>query len=85
MTSYELQCLTCGATHTLSAAEVPDGPDALANRSRECSDCALHGRPRFPLWRWRRVDLGTPAEQAAGRLWARGLVVRLRAQYRPPA
>lgn len=64
--SFELQCLSCGAIHTLAPQEVPaDGPAALANRGRECPDCALHGRPRFPLWRYRAVPEATEREKAA--------------------
>jgi hypothetical protein len=80
MILYDFQCCSCGGSHTLSAAEVeavPGGAPALANRGRECPDCALHGGPRFPLWRWRRREL--PPLTAAGKLALRGLMVKLRA------
>lgn len=80
MILYDFQCCSCSGSHILSAAEVEaatGGAPALANHGRECPDCALHGRQRFPLWRWRRREL--PPLTAAGKLALRGLVVRLHA------
>ena len=74
MTTYEWQCCTCGAVHTLDRAPATD-------ERRECPDCALHGRPRFPLWRWRRVDPGTPADQLAGLRLGRAVIRAVARQY----
>jgi hypothetical protein len=73
---YEWQCLCCGAVHTA------DHPPA-AGEQRECIDCALHGRPRYPRYRWRPVDPGTPAEQLTALRTAKALGRKLRETYGP--
>ena len=72
--AFEWQCLTCGATVDADRAPAP-------GEQRECVQCHLYGRPRFPFWRWRRVEPGTPAEQLAVLRYGNALLRAVRAQY----